>query len=69
MILYDLIKVILICCLAAILLLEIIRFFYRRTKKYREIHRQAENLIGRIPNGLRIVAIGSGPGKNGISFQ
>ncbi len=55
--------------LVVIFLLEIIRFFYRNTKKYKELHPQTANLVGKIPNNLKIVAIGSGPGKNGISFK
>ncbi len=61
-------KIILIC-LSVILILELFRVYYKNSKKYKLLHNGTINLVGRIPSNLEIVAIGSGPGKNGIFFE
>lgn len=49
--------------------IETVELCYRFSEEYRSSRKNVEHLRGKIPNGLEVVSIGSGPGKAGISFD
>lgn len=52
-----------------ILLIETVELFYRFSKEYRFTRKSVAHLDGKIPKDLEVVIIGSGPGKEDISFD